>query len=131
MVAFSQRAPAAIRDISHEPQWGELGRVLVGEGICAALSAPVEVDGSAIGTLDIYRSVPWDWDGSEMTAVQTYAGLVASLLTAAVTAQLKGRLADVAREVTIGKPLPLVNRPQRPPSRPAQVGRQDQPGPDS
>jgi GAF domain-containing protein len=150
----------------------------VGEGICAALSAPVEVDGSAIGTLDIYSSVPWDWDDSEMTALQTYAGLVASLLTAAVTAQLKGRLADqlqaalahrwlieqakgmvmarerldsqaaferlrraarssgrrladVAREVTTGKPLPLVNRPKRPPSQPAQVGRQDQPGPDS
>jgi hypothetical protein len=41
------------------------------------------------------------------------------------------RLADVAREVTIGKPLPLVNRPKRPPSPPAQVGRQDQLGPDS
>jgi hypothetical protein len=25
MVAFSQRAPAAIRDISHEPQWGSSG----------------------------------------------------------------------------------------------------------
>ena len=163
MVAFSQRAPAAIRDISHEPQWGQLGRVLAGEGICAALSAPVEVDGSAIGTLDIYSSVPWDWDDSEMTALQTYAGLVASLLTAAVTAQVKGqladqlqaalehrwlieqakglvmgregldaqaaferlrqaarsssrRLADVASEVTAGKPLPPANRPQRRPS---------------
>ena len=178
MVAFSQRAPAAIRDISHEPQWGELGRMLVGEGICAALSVPVEVDGSAIGTLDIYSSVPWDWDDSEIATAQAYAGVVASLLTAAVTAQVKGRLADqlqaalahrwlieqakgmvmarerldaqaaferlrraarssgrrladVAREVTNGKPLPLVNRPQRPPSPPAQVGRQDQPGPDS
>jgi hypothetical protein len=68
--------------------------VLAGEGICAALSAPVEVDGSAIGTLDIYSSAPWDWDDSEMTALQTYAGVVASLLTAAVTAQVKGRLAD-------------------------------------
>jgi len=29
-----------------------------------------------------------------MTALQTYAGLVASLLMAAVTAQVKGRLAD-------------------------------------
>ena len=88
MVAFSQRAPAAIRDISHEPQWGELGRVLVGEGIGAALSAPVELDGSAIGTLDIYSSVPWDWDDSEVAALQAYAGLVASLLSAAVTAQV-------------------------------------------
>jgi hypothetical protein len=44
----------------------------------------------AIGTLDIYSSVPWDWDDSEMTALQIYAGLVASLLM----------------EVTAGKPLP-------------------------
>src|SRR5919112_3356875 len=94
MVAFSQRAPAAIRDISHEPQWGELGRVLAGEGLGAALSAPVEVDGSAIGTLDLYSNLPWDWDDSEIAALQTYAGLTASLLTAAVTAQVKGRLAD-------------------------------------
>jgi GAF domain-containing protein len=94
MVAFSQRAPAAIRDIGHEPQWGELGRVLAGEEICAALSAPVEVDGSAIGTLDLYSKLTRDWDDSELAALQTYAGLVASLLTAAVTAQVKGRLAD-------------------------------------
>ena len=58
------------------------------------MSAPVELDGSAIGTLDIYSSAPWDWDDSEITALQTYAGLTASLLTAAVTAQVKGRLAD-------------------------------------
>ena len=54
----------------------------------------MELDGSAIGTLDIYSSAPWDWDDSEITALQTYAGLTASLLTAAVTAQVKGRLAD-------------------------------------
>jgi hypothetical protein len=46
------------------------------------------------GPLDIYSSVPWDWDDSELAALQTYAGLVASLLMAAVTAQVKGRLAD-------------------------------------
>lgn len=57
---------------------GELGRVLAGEGIGAALSAPVEVDGSAIGTLDIYSSAPWEWDDSEIAALQTYGGLVAS-----------------------------------------------------
>ena len=41
------------------------------------------------------------------------------------------RLADMAREVTAGKPLPLAKRPpqrQHPPARP---DRKDQPGPDS
>jgi GAF domain-containing protein len=149
-----------IRDISSEPDWGELAQVMLGEGICAALSVPVELDGSPIGTLDIYSADPWDWDDSEIAAAQAYAGVVASLLAAAVTAQVKGRLAnqlqaalehrwlieqakgmlmgrerldaqaaferlrraarsssrrlaDVARDVTAGKPLPLAKRPQQ------------------
>jgi signal transduction protein with GAF and PtsI domain len=47
-----------------------------------------------IGTLDIYARQPRDWDPSEVAALQAYAGLMASLLMAAVTAQAKGRLAD-------------------------------------
>jgi GAF domain-containing protein len=93
-VAFSQRLPAAIRNIKLEPDWQEFAQVLVSEGICAALSVPVELDGEVIGTLDIYVGQPRDWDPSEVAALQAYAGLVASLLNAATTAQVKGRLAD-------------------------------------
>jgi GAF domain-containing protein len=168
--AFSQRAPAAICDIAAQPESGELGRVMLDEGISAALSVPVELDGSPIGTLDIYSSTPSDWDESEVAALQAYAGVVASLLSAAVTARVKGRLAnqleaalehrwlieqakgvlmgrerldaqaaferlrraarssgrrlaDVARDLTEGKPLPQVNRsrpgPGGPPARSA------------
>jgi GAF domain-containing protein len=93
-VAFSQRLPAAIRDLSTEPDWQEFSQVLISEGICAALSVPVELDGGVIGTLDIYAGKARDWDPSEVAALQAYAGLVASLLSAAVAAQVKGRLAD-------------------------------------
>jgi GAF domain-containing protein len=93
-VAFSQRLPAAIRNIHTEPDWDKFAQVLLGEGICAALSVPVELDGGVIGTLDIYAGQPRDWDPSEVAALQAYAGLVASLLSAAVTAQVKGRLAE-------------------------------------
>jgi GAF domain-containing protein len=93
-VAFSQRLPAAIRNISLEPEWQEFTQVLVSEGVCAALSVPVELDGGIIGTLDIYADKARDWDPSEVAALQAYAGLVASLLSAAVTAQVKGRLAE-------------------------------------
>jgi GAF domain-containing protein len=178
VAAFGRRAPAAIRDIHHEPGWGEQAQVMLGEGICAALSVPVELDGSPIGTLDIYSSDPWDRDDSEVAATQAYAGVVASLLAAAVTAQVKGRLAsqleaalahrwlieqakgmlmarerldaqaaferlrraarassrrlaDVARDVTTGKPLPPAIRGGRGPGPQQQPGRQDQPDPDS
>jgi GAF domain-containing protein len=93
-VAFSQRLPAVIRDIRTEPEWAEFTQVLLSEGICAGLSVPVELDGGTIGTLDIYADQPRDWDPSEVAALQAYAGLVASLLSAAVTAEVKGRLAD-------------------------------------
>jgi GAF domain-containing protein len=93
-VAFSQRLPAAIRDIHTEPDWDKFAKVLVGEGVCAALSVPVELDGGVIGTLDVYARDPRDWDPSEVAALQAYGGLVASLLSAAVTADVKGRLAD-------------------------------------
>jgi GAF domain-containing protein len=93
-VAFSQRLPAAIRNIHTEPDWAEFTQVLVSEGVCAALSVPVELDGGIIGTLDIYAAEERDWDPSEVAALQAYAGLMASLLSAATTAQVKGRLAD-------------------------------------
>jgi GAF domain-containing protein len=93
-VAFSQRLPAAICNLHTEPDWADFTRVLLAEGICAALSVPVELDGGVVGTLDIYAADPRDWDPSEVAALQAYAGLVASLLSAATTAQVKGRLAD-------------------------------------
>ena len=62
---------------------------MAGEGIGAALNVPMELDGSSIRTLDIHSSVPWDWADSEIAAAQAYAGVVASLLAAAVTAQVR------------------------------------------
>jgi GAF domain-containing protein len=93
-VAFSQRLPAAIRNIHTEPGWEEFAQVLVSESVFGALRVPVELDGGVIGTLDVYVGQPRDWGPSEVAALQAYAGLVASLLSAAVTAQVKGRLAD-------------------------------------
>ena len=93
-VAFSQRLSAAIRNIHTEPDWDKFAQVLLSEGINAALSVPVELDGGVIGTLDIYAGQPRDWDPSEVAALQAYAGLVASLLSAAVTAHVQGRLAE-------------------------------------
>ncbi len=93
-VAFSQRLPAAVGNIHTDPDWGEFTQVLLAEGVCAALSVPVELDGGVIGTLDVYAAEPRDWDPTEVAALQAYAGLVASLLAAAVTVQVKGRLAD-------------------------------------
>ena len=50
----------------------------------------MDLGGGPIGTLDVYAAEPRGWDDSEVTALQAYAGVVASLLSAAAKAQLKG-----------------------------------------
>jgi ANTAR domain-containing protein len=44
--------------------------------------------------LDVYAADPRGWDQSEVSALQTYAGVVASLLGAAAKAELTGALAQ-------------------------------------
>jgi hypothetical protein len=67
------------------------------EAAAGDLSVPVQVDGGPVGTLDVYVTAPRVWDDSAAAALQAYAGLVASLLVAAVAARVTGRLADQLR----------------------------------
>jgi GAF domain-containing protein len=92
--AFAQRAPAAVPDLSAEPGRHTLAQVGIEDGNHAALSVPVQVGGGPIGTLDVHVTAPREWDDSQVAALQAYAGLVASLLAAAGTARVRGRLAD-------------------------------------
>jgi GAF domain-containing protein len=94
MEAFTSGRPAAMHDATLERRWGEITLTFVEVHIRSALSVPVELGGGPIGSLDVYASEPRGWDDSEVTALQTYAGVVASLLGAAAKAEVKGALAD-------------------------------------
>jgi hypothetical protein len=91
--AFASGQPAVIDDATLEPRWGEITLALVELQIRSALSVPVQLGGGPIGTLDVYAAAPGGWDGTEVSALQTYAGLVATLLGTAAKAEVKGRLA--------------------------------------
>ncbi len=67
------------------------------EDVAGDLSLPVQVGGSPLGTLDVYVTAPREWDDSEAAALQAYAGLVASVLAAAVVEGITGRVADQLR----------------------------------
>ena len=58
------------------------------------LTVPVSLGGGPVGTLDLYAPGRREWDDGELAALHTYAGLVASVLAAAVAARVTGRLAD-------------------------------------
>jgi GAF domain-containing protein len=92
--AFVEHAPMAMRDAAQEPQWGKITDVVTGQEMRAGLSVPVQLEGGPIGTLDLYSAQPRDWDQAEISAAQVYAALAATLLSQAVGAQVKGRLAE-------------------------------------
>ena len=88
--AFAKRTPISVRNVHQDPDSYGLRVVLNDAQIVAALSVPVELDGDSIGTLGVYSATPRNWDDREVSAVQAYARIVASLL---VAAHVKGRLA--------------------------------------
>jgi GAF domain-containing protein len=86
--AFTTGRPAVMHDATLERRWGEIALTFVEVRIRSGLSVPLDLGGGPIGTLDVYGAEPRGWDQSEATALQAYAGVVASLLEAAAKAQL-------------------------------------------
>jgi transcriptional regulator with GAF, ATPase, and Fis domain len=92
--AFNTGRPAVMHDATLERRWGEITLTMVEVQIRSGLSVPVELGGGPIGTLDVYSADPRGWDDTEVTALQAYAGVVASLLLGGAKAELSGTLAD-------------------------------------
>jgi GAF domain-containing protein len=92
--AFAEHAPMVMRDATKEPHWGKITDVVTGQEMRAGLSVPVQLEGGPIGTLDLYSAAPRDWDQAEVSAAQVFAALAATMLSQAVGAQVKGRLAE-------------------------------------
>ena len=95
--AFASGRPVVMHDAALEPHWGEL-TVAFGElQVRSGLSVPIQLGGGPIGTLDVYAAAPGGWDATEVSALQTCAGLVATLLGMAAKAQSSGWLAEQLR----------------------------------
>ena len=92
--AFSTGRPVVMRDATLEPRWGEVRHAFAEARIRSGLSVPVRLGAGPIGTLDVYAVAPGGWDETEVSALQAYAGVVATLVGAAARATVKGRLAE-------------------------------------
>jgi signal transduction protein with GAF and PtsI domain len=92
--AFATGRPVVMRDATLEPRWGEVRHAFAEARIRSGLSVPLRLGGCPIGTLDVYAAAPGGWDETEVSALQAYAGVVATLLGAAARATVKSRLAE-------------------------------------
>jgi len=73
-------------DVHADDRWPELRHQLSAR-VRAVAGTPVLLGGSPVGTLNVYRDEPAEWDKSEVNALIAYSGLVAEVLAVALAAQ--------------------------------------------
>jgi GAF domain-containing protein len=93
--SFTQEMPVASRDVTTDGRWPDLRHLIDKAAVRAVLSAPLTLpDGGPIGALNLHSSRARDWEVGEIAATMAFAGVVASLISMAVEARLRGVLLD-------------------------------------
>jgi GAF domain-containing protein len=80
-------------DLRPDDRWPDLRAQLPAQ-VRAVAGIPILLGGSPVGTLNIYRDQPAEWDDSDIRALRGYSGLIAEILAAALAAHDRGAVAD-------------------------------------
>ena len=80
-------------DISADGRWPRLTEHLPAE-VRAVAGVPVMLGGAPVGTLNVYRDEPADWDESDVQALRAYGELIAEVVGSALAAHDHNTLAD-------------------------------------
>ena len=93
--SFASELPVASRDVTTDGRWPDLRHLIDRAAVRAVLSAPLTFPGGhPIGALNLHSSEARDWNVAEIAATAAYAGVVASLISMAFEARLRGVLLD-------------------------------------
>jgi GAF domain-containing protein len=65
------------RDVHADSRWPEL-RTRLSAQVRAVAGTPVLLSGSPVGTLNVYRDEPAEWDKSDVNALTAYSALIAA-----------------------------------------------------
>ena len=103
--SFASELPVASRDVTTDTRWPDLCHLIDRAAVRAVLSAPLTLPGGhPIGALNLHSSKARDWNVAEIAATAAYAGVVASLISMALEARLRGvllnKLLDALRTTT-------------------------------
>ena len=80
-------------DVGADDRWPDL-RTRLSDQVRAVAGIPILLGGSPVGTLNVYRDEPVEWDRSDVNALTAYSGLIAEVLATALAAQEHGIVAD-------------------------------------
>lgn len=85
-------------DIAADERWPDLTPLVVPHGVRAVLGVPTRLGGTPIGSLNVYRAEPYEWDDSDVAASEAFNGVIESVLGGAVAARRSGRLVAQLQE---------------------------------
>ncbi len=77
-------------DLHADGRWPDLIRPAQ---VRAVAGIPLLLSGGPVGTLNVYRDEPAEWDDSDIAALRGYSGLIAEILAAALAAADRGVVA--------------------------------------
>jgi len=83
--AFVRNSSVWTPDLPSDTRWPAVGEHLHPD-VRAVLGVPVLLAGGPIGSLNVYRSEPGEWDASAISALCGYAEVIEQVLGVAVTA---------------------------------------------
>ena len=93
--SYVNELPVASRDLTTDGRWPDLRHLIDRAAVRAVLSIPLTLPGGRpIGALALHSSRERDWEVGEIAATMAYAGVVASLISMAIEARLRGVLLD-------------------------------------
>ena len=84
------------RDLHADSRWPGLIPHLSPQ-VRAVAGIPILLGGSPVGTLNVYRSEPAEWDDSDVRALRAYGDLIAEVVSTALAAHDHGVLAEQLR----------------------------------
>ncbi len=77
----------ATTDVMSDPRWSRLPERLRGHAIGGVLGTPTRLGGQPVGSLNVYRDGPYEWDDSDAAAVAGFNLILEGLLGRAVAAR--------------------------------------------
>ena len=92
--AFVTGATTLTPDIAADPRWPALRPLMADAGIGSVVGVPLRLDGTAVGSLDLYTVTARDWTDREVARAEAFAGVLGASLAAAAEIHHRGELVD-------------------------------------
>ena len=83
VASYAADATITVIDLRVDDRWPELAPV-ADLGVRSVLGVPVRMEGSPIGTLNVFRDRPHEWHDTERSALEAYGRVIGDLLATSV-----------------------------------------------